>query len=174
LGRKIAEDLTPSDTITKHKGVSVHDIHRVLRKRYSPNEWVYLREVRLGTGWGSYFLRGHSKKISREQRVDGLAINTYESKHYRRIAFEIKIARGDFLSELKNPDKRLGGQMISNQFFFVAPEGIIRNEEVPDGCGLILVRGDMASLAVQAPWQEAAEWHPSLVASVLRSAARQR
>ena len=174
LGLEIAEGLEPSDTIPKHKGISVHDIHRALRKRYMPPEWVYLEEVRMGTGFGAYHLTGHPHSLSRSQRIDGLAINTYQSKKYRRIAFEIKIARSDFLKEVNSPDKRIAAQVVSNQFYFVAPEGIIKPDEVPDGCGLLQVRGDFVGGSVQAPWEEAAEWHPSLVASVLRSAVKQR
>ena len=173
-GRGVAEAIQPDDMVPKHKGVSVADIHRALHRRYAPNEWIYLEEVRLGTGWDGFFLPGHHVAIRSDQRVDGLAINCYKSKSYRRIAIEVKIARGDFLKEVNNPDKRIGAMMISNQFYFAAPEGLIKVDELPEDCGLIEVRGDFLAVRAQATWHEAASWHPAMVASVLRSAVRQR
>ena len=173
-GRQLAETLRPDDAVPKHKGISVYDIHRVLRKRYPPPEWVYLEEVRLGTGYTGFFLKGYGKAVKAEQRIDGLALNCYESKRWKRISFEIKISRADFLKEVKDPDKRMAAQMVSNQFFFVVPEGLVKLDEVPDECGLLEVRGDFVKLSAQAEWQEAAEWHPAMVASLLRSAASQR
>ncbi len=170
----LALDISPDDTVPKHKGISVHDIHRALRKRFSMSEWIYLEEVRLGTGFGGFYLPGHHVEIKAEQRVDGLAINCFKSKNYRRIAIEVKIDRGDFLREKANPDKRVGAMMISNQFYFAAPEGLIKEDELPEDCGLMEVRGDFLAVRVQAVWHEAAPWHPAMVASVLRSAVRQR
>ncbi len=173
-GQVVAEAIRPDDMVPKHKGVSVADIHRVLRKRYAPLEWVYLEEVRLGTGYENFFLPGHHTTIKSEQRIDGLALNCYKSKNYRRIAIEVKISRGDFLKEVQNPDKRVGAMMLSNQFYFAAPEGLIKPNELPEDCGLIEVRGDFQAIKVQAAWHEASSWHPATVASVLRSAVRQR
>jgi hypothetical protein len=174
VGQEVAEAISPDDMVPKHKGISVADIHRVLRKRYAPNEWVYLEEVRLGTGFDGFFLPGHHVAVRSDQRVDGLAINCYKSKNYRRIAIEVKISRGDFLKEIKVPDKRIGAMMISNQFYFAAPEGLIKLDELPEDCGLLEVRGDFLAVRAQATWHEAASWHPAMVASVLRSAVRQR
>ncbi len=173
-GQEVAEAVRPDDMVPQHKGVSVATIHRTLRKRYQAPEWVYLEEVRLGTGYGGFFLPGHHTAIKNEQRIDGLAINCYKSKSYRRIAIEIKIARGDWLKELKQPDKRIGAMMMSNQFYFAAPEGLIKVDELPEDCGLIEVRGDFLAVKAQATWHEASSWHPATVASVLRSAVRQR
>jgi hypothetical protein len=173
-GLAVAEAIRPDDMVPQHKGVSVASIHRVLRKRYPAPEWVYLEEVRLGTGYEGFFLPGHHVAINAEQRIDGFAINCYKSKSWRRIAIEIKISRGDFLKEIKNPDKRIGAMMLSNQFYFAAPEGLIKVDELPEDCGLIEVRGDFQAIKVQAAWHEASAWHPATVASVLRSAVRQR
>ncbi len=173
-GLAVAEAIKPDDMVPAHKGVSVATIHRVLRKRYAAPEWVYLEEVRLGTGYGGFFLPGHHATIKNEQRIDGFALNCYKSKSYRRIAIEIKISRGDFLKEVKSPDKRIGAMMLSNQFYFAAPEGLIKVDELPEDCGLIEVRGDFQATKVQAAWHEASAWHPATVASVLRSATRQR
>lgn len=52
-------------------------------------------------------------------------------------AFEIKVSRGDFLRELRNPDKRRLALHLSNYFVFTAPAGLIKPEELPPDCGLM-------------------------------------
>lgn len=172
LGREIAATLGPDDMVPTHKGVSVQDIHRTLQRRHSPPEWIYAQEVRLGTGFGRYFLKGYPGSVAPSQRIDGFALNCYKSKRYERVAYEIKIARGDFLKEVADPDKRVGAQMMTNRFYFAAPEGLIKPEEVPDGCGLVEIRGDLHRMKVRAPWHEAADWHPSFISSIFRSVIR--
>jgi hypothetical protein len=54
-------------------------------------------------------------------------------------SYEVKVSRADWLSELKKPLKRRMAMAISNQFWFVAPKGIIKPEEIPHLCGLIEV-----------------------------------
>jgi hypothetical protein len=59
-----------------------------------------------------------------------------------RVAYEVKVNRGDFLGEIKNPDKREPFLRFSNLFFFAAPVGLIKVHEVPDAIGLIEIHGD--------------------------------
>jgi len=100
------------------------------RKR---NEWALFFELRNGTGRKKKAIR----KLDPHRYIDAFAINLWPSKNHRRIAYEIKISRADFLKELKSPDKRQWALEMSNQFYFVAPQGIIKNDELPDGCGLL-------------------------------------
>lgn len=109
------------------------DILAVLECRYAPPEWVFFRELRLGTGYGGK----HNKW---ERRLDAWAINCYPSKGLLRVAFEVKITRSDFLAELKQPEKRQQGMEVSNLFYFVTPKGLVRSrDELPTECGLIEV-----------------------------------
>ena len=55
----------------------------------------------------------------------------------KRVCYEVKISRGDFLGELKHPLKRRIGMRYSNEFYFVTPAGLIDVTEVPVDCGLI-------------------------------------
>ena len=173
-GLAAADALDADDLVASHKGVSVHDIHRALKRRHTYPEWIYVEEVRLGTGFGRYYLEGFHAQVKAEQRIDGFALNCYYSKRYERVSYEIKISRGDFLNEVKHPDKRVGAQMVSNRFYFAAPEGLIKPEEVPDGCGLVEIRGDFVRTKVRVPWSEAADWHPSFISSIFRSVVKQR
>lgn len=95
-----------------------------LRRRYSQvdGEWVFFREV-----W----------------RIDAFAIRCWDSGiGHRRIAFEVKTSRSDFLAEMRKPSKRREALAISHQFFFVVPKGLVRPDEIPPECGLMVVDGD--------------------------------
>ncbi len=58
--------------------------------------------------------------------MDAWAMNCWESTGFRKIAFEVKVSRSDFLRELKDPRKREPAMKVSHQFYFVAPAGMIR------------------------------------------------
>ena len=56
-------------------------------------------------------------------------------KRRETIIGEIKASRADFLKEKRNK-KYLKSLNICNKFYFVCKEGLIKPEEVPEGCGL--------------------------------------
>jgi hypothetical protein len=91
------------------------------------SEWVFLRELRVGTGRSRNSL----------QRLDAFALNCLPHLAMKRICYEVKISRSDFLCELKNPLKRRMGMHFSNEFFFVTPAGMLSLDEVPTECGLV-------------------------------------
>lgn len=74
-----------------------------------------------------------------KRRVDALAVRLYNSGP-PLVAYEIKVDRGDFLSEIRNPDKRAEAMSVASAYYLAAPEGLIAHEEVPDGCGLVTVK----------------------------------
>jgi len=55
----------------------------------------------------------------------------------KRICYEIKTSRADFLCEMKHPLKRRIGSRYSNEFYFVTPSGLLDISEIPVECGLI-------------------------------------
>jgi hypothetical protein len=59
----------------------------------SPSEWLFFRELRLGTG----------HRNGSAQRLDAFALNTLPHTAMKRVCYEVKTSRGDFLSELKHP-----------------------------------------------------------------------
>jgi hypothetical protein len=62
----------------------------------SAAEWLFLRELRVGTG----------RQNSGAQRLDAFALNTLPHMAMKRVCYEVKTSRADFLSELKRPLKR--------------------------------------------------------------------
>lgn len=106
-------------------------IDSAIRLRHMEN-WVVWFEVRLGTGWGG----------TAQQSMDAFAMHEWPSESFHRVAYEIKISRGDFLRELKNPKKRRPAMRHSNQFYFITLPGVAKIEEIPADCGLIEVNTD--------------------------------
>ena len=105
---------------------------------HSPSEWLFFRELRVGTG----------RRNSGAQRVDGFALNTLPHTAMKRVCYEVKISRADFLSELKHPLKRRIGMRYSNEFYFVTPAAMVNAAEVPSDCGLV-----EAGFASPAEWK---------------------
>jgi hypothetical protein len=57
----------------------------------------------------------------------------------KRVCYEVKTSRADFLCELKQPLKRRIGLRYSNEFYFVTPAGLLNTSELPIECGLVEV-----------------------------------
>jgi len=93
----------------------------------SPAEWLFFRELRVGTG----------RRNGGAQRVDAFALNSLPHTGMKRICYEVKISRGDFLAELKHPLKRRIGMRYSNEFYFVTPAALVTPAEIPAECGLV-------------------------------------
>jgi hypothetical protein len=103
------------------------EILSLLKIAHRPPEWVGIPELRCGTGWGK----------RSEQRIDYWTINCYPSHGLKRIAYEIKVDRRDYLHEIEDPLKRRGALLISNQFYFATPPSLLDPKEIPIECGLI-------------------------------------
>lgn len=135
------------------------DIKQALFLRYSdPNRYVALAEFRPGTGYG----------LNSERYIDFYVIDCYGN--HQTTAFEIKVSRADFLSEIKKPEKRRLALHFSHEFFFVTPKGLIKPEELPPECGLIEVSEDLTARQVRpALHRETSRPTWRLVASISRT-----
>ena len=141
-----ASKKTNNNKSTKNVSTETNRLRALLVDRHNLNskdkrkskEWALFFELRNGTGRKKKSLR----KKEPPRYIDAFAINLWPSKNHRRIAYEIKVSRADFLKELKTPEKRAWAIEISHQFYFVAPAGIIKLEEIPAGCGLLEVIDD--------------------------------
>ncbi len=112
------------------------DVFRALKKKWG-SDWFLFPQIRL---------RGYQDTI-----VDVLAIQHASGPNLVRI-FEIKVSRGDFLSELKKPRKRINAMELANDFYFAAPVGVIKEKEIPEGCGLVEShRGGKVYVTLEAP-----------------------
>jgi hypothetical protein len=109
--------------------ITSKDIIKLLHMRHPRPAWAAFPELRCGTGFGK----------RSEQRIDFWAISCFPSEGFTRVAYEVKVSRQDFLNELKDPLKRRGALLVSNQFWFITPPGLVDAAEVPIECGLMEV-----------------------------------
>lgn len=175
LGKEWLAKLDEGDFLPKPPklGYQATDILKALRKRHSnpPKKWVFIEELRLGTGWSRWHMGSHM--VKGEQRIDAVAFNTWSRLEI--IAYEIKISRGDFLHEVKNPEKRRSAMLLCDYFTFVVPKGLVKREETPEGCGLMTV-DDMGRTLMELAGDKnpdaPRELHRRFVASMLRNVAQ--
>ena len=153
----------------------------------SAAEWLFLRELRVGTG----------RHNGGAQRLDAFALNTLPHMAMKRVCYEVKTSRADFLCELKHPLKRRIGMRYSNEFYFVTPAALVNMAEIPSECGLVeagyatfsewkqlIVRQAgffnydpetqaYCMITVPAPWRDTPGPTWQLVAAMLRNQRRQ-
>lgn len=116
--------------------------------------WIYVEELRCGTGWRSYSTA--EAYVNPESRMDAFALHTWPSKNLLRIAYEVKVTRGDLVRELADPEKRTAAMALSNQFYFVVASDVETGPfDVPNECGLIRC-SDAGNLRIvrRAPWRD--------------------
>ena len=135
-------------------------LERVLHP--SPTEWIFFRELRVGTGYRS----------SAAQRLDAFALNCLPHSGMRRVCYELKTSRADFLCELKHPLKRRIGMRYSNEFYFVTPVGLLDCSEIPVECGLIEIERSFPNVVVPAPWRDTPGPTWQFMAAMLRNQRR--
>lgn len=108
--------------------MTAEEIKNILVKRHSSLLlWICVTELPTTTGL-YYPLR----------IIDVFALALIPSMNYERIAYEVKVSRADWLSELRHPKKRARAVALCNRFFFVLAHGIYKKGDLPKGlCGIL-------------------------------------
>lgn len=106
------------------------DLVRRLRARHPAPEWAAFEEFANGTG----------SRYSRS--ADMVVFNTYPSGGHLSIAYEVKISRADFATELADPSKREWLEKHFAECWFVMPRGLVAVDEIPVGWGLLETHGE--------------------------------
>lgn len=107
------------------------NVEAALRHKYAAPECAILFEVRNQTGY------------SREVRsADAIAMSLYPSRGLSITGFEIKRSRGDWMTELKKPDKSSAIQRYCYYWYVaVSDETIVQKGELPPTWGLLVPWG---------------------------------
>ena len=145
--------------------MNASDIVGILKRRYSPERgWAFFTELTVLS--------------FRTHRLDGFAfrIDTIKSEEpaqapfLERVAFEVKVDRSDWKRELGLPDKKTSAMEISHLFYFVAPAGVIPQDQVPEDCGLLEVTAErrlVTTIEADRTMSIPPDW--KLVAAMLRT-----
>jgi hypothetical protein len=139
----------------------------IAARHADPGRWSVFFEVRPNTGFsGGRF----------DRRLDAVAIGHWPSDGLERIAYEIKVARSDFLREIKDAKKREFAVADFHRCFFVCDPGVVKepSREIPEGWGLLVrtKKGDKLRTVLQAKPREAGDMPPGLAHVLLRDAAQ--
>lgn len=127
-----------------------------LHRRYTQfagnaDRWARAEHVRNGLGFMGYDDET-GRSVGPLRTIDFLALDLWESHGCQIIGHEVKVSRSDWLRELAEPEKGEAWARYCNQFYVVAPAGVVRNrEELPTGWGLILLPELRDGYATPAP-----------------------
>ncbi len=120
--------------------LSSADILKVIRNGYPPDAYAVLTEVANTTGAGQ------------SRYADAVAMSLWPSRGLGLHGFEIKVSRGDWLSELKNPAKSSEIQKYCDHWWIVTPDTeIILENELPVTWGHYVVKNGRLKVKVKAP-----------------------
>jgi len=128
-----------------------------LIESFNSDEWITAKEVAV---------RGC------DGRIDVVAVRRrqYLRKQFR--AYEVKVSRSDFLSDVGSQKWRKY-LSICHQVYFAAPAGLLRKEEIPKGAGLTVYGKKGWQVVKSAPVHEPENLDADAVLSILFSATRQ-
>lgn len=145
------------------RDVTEHTLAHLLRKRYPTPEWAFMCQVRNATGFPQT-----------TRYADAMAFNLYPSRGLEILGFEIKVARADWLKEKDTPDKAEPIARHCDRWWIVAPNGIVRKDELPAGWGLMEVEGGTSlKITKDAPKLTPVEPKKGFWMSVMRGFAEQ-
>ncbi len=141
----------------ENKIYTAEELEELLSNRFSPPEWAFLPQVRNGTGF-----------VNTARTADAIAMGLWPSRGLYLNGFEIKVRRSDWLNELKNPAKAEEIASYCDFWWVVAPEDIIKIEEVPAIWGLMIPYGSTLKIVKQAEKKDAHEPDKLFLAAILR------
>lgn len=128
----------------------------MLRKRYPSPEWACMLEVAPSTGGGTRY-------------ADAVAVNLWSSRGHAVHGFEIKVSRGDWLRELKKPEKaETSVYRYCDYWWIAAPKGVVKDGELPPTWGLLELRAAGYVQIAAAPKLDAQTIGRAFFASLMR------
>ncbi len=141
------------------------DLIDTLRKTYADREWVLIPQVANGTGAGA------------GRTADAIAMNCWPSRGLELHGFEVKTYRGDWLRELKQPEKAEAIFQYCDRWWIVTPAGesvIFAEDVLPPTWGLVKVELQTGKLEIakDAPKLKPKALDRAFVAAVLRGLAK--
>lgn len=140
--------------------MNADDILVLLHEKYAPPAWSFFPQVPDGTG---------ALKV---RCADAAAMSLWPSRGLHLHGFEIKVSRGDWLRELKDPAKADAIAQYCDFWWIVASDKeVAQSEELPPAWGLMVVRGKQVVAVKQAEQrQDALAPDKPFLAGLLRRA----
>jgi hypothetical protein len=134
------------------------DIEAALAKRYPSPAWATFWEITNDAGF-----RGH-------RRADCVAMSLWPSRGLTVIGVEIKRDRRDWLRELGDPEKSAPIQKFCDHWYLAVSDAkIVRDDEIPQTWGLLVLDGKKLVTVKEAPKLEPEALTRGFVAVLLRN-----
>jgi len=156
--------------LNKHNELNVmkaEDLIKMIRNRYPVkmeegfHRYVVLEQVANATG------------MYHDHWIDAAVFDMWPSKGLMRSAFEIKVSRSDFLRELQQPNKYKWVLESFHYFYYVAPQDVIKREELPANAGWLCPRANKLTIRKAAVQNEKPKLDDHLLAAFMRAAAKE-
>lgn len=109
----------------KPKAATSADVRSCIQSQFGlgGEQYAVLFEVRNGTAWNA------------NRSVDAVVMSLWPSLGMELWGMEIKVSRGDWLREVRDPGKASAVFDHFDRWFLVAPDGVAKPEEVPEPWG---------------------------------------
>lgn len=134
-------------------------IEQILKKRYPDNEYALLREVRDKAGFDA------------SRSADYIAVSLWPSRGLSLNGIELKSGRGDWLSELKKPEKAENIFQYCDFFWLLtADENVAKPDEIPANWGWMNIKGQKITVKKDAPKLEPKPLTKHFVVAMLKRA----
>lgn len=137
------------------------EIITALRKRYPPPAWAFLCEVSNAAG------------ANRNRSADCIAMSLWPSRGLELHGIEVKVYRGDWLRELKKPDKAESIWARCDRWWVATSPDVVQPGELPPTWGHLIVNGRGATVATEAPKLEPKPLDRNFLAALLRRSVEQ-
>lgn len=108
----------------------------------------------------------------KNRRIDFWSLSPHQGKGHVATSYEIKVSRQDFKRD--TPAKQREARLYSDQFYYVAPTGLIKPGEIPDWAGLQEWDGSRFKFTLHAPNLSKPEPSWEFVSRILRSSGQVR
>lgn len=142
------------------------------RKLTSADLKIGLRGSR-GEGYAVFFEVGNDTGTKVTRHADAVAIGIWPSTGHQIHGYEIKVSRGDFLSEMKNPQKAWPVMRFCHRWSLLTPPGLVKVDELPPNWGLQTYDGRIMRTVKQAPMLQPEALSGGFVAAMVRRAGEQ-
>ena len=134
-------------------------LEELLAVKYAAPQYAFFAQVRNCTG------------AAVARTADGLALGLWPSRGIHLHGFEIKVDRGDWLKELKQPEKAEDICQFCDNWWVVVSDGdIVREGELPNNWGLLVASGNGLRTKREAPQLDSRPLDKDMIAGILRKA----
>lgn len=124
----------------------------------------------IGKGCQVFFEVGNDTGTKVTRHADAVAIGIWPSTGHQIHGYEIKISRGDFLNEMKQPEKSWPVMRFCHRWTLLTPPGLVRADELPPNWGLQTFDGRTLRTVKQAPLMQPEPLSGGFVAALVRRA----